>query len=321
MYEPTLILSHETAKSYYLTLNPRDDMRAIPCMDDPIGNASATSELFELFRANYTGFGNGPREVMVPDRNLKRQRHGLITHVTHLEYPAGSFWKLRPQVYLASPELCFVQMASQLCEPQAIEFGINLCAKFYTDPKTTKPLERKPVTCADKIAAYIDSLDGRYKGISRAKHALKWVVDNTASRMETRCAILMHYSKCYGGAGFPPIEANYHVKPGRLAGMTNQDNYWIDGAWPDPMAGYEYLGEEEHPDLKADMRRIDELEALGWHLVVLDKRTVYNHDLFVKPMLQLARYLGKRFRPPADWRSRAIALRRDLGMIDPLPEE
>jgi len=314
-----LILSHGTAQSYYLTLDPKRNNIARPSMDNPLPCADALSRTFEGVNTNYAGFGNGPFEVLVPQSELRRSRSGLITHCSSLDLPKGSFWKFRTSLYISSPELCFVQMANKLSQARLVELGINLCAKYYLHPRSGEIFEREPITTVAKLKAYLERIDSSYHGVRNAQRALKWVVDNTASPMESRCAILIHYSKRYGGCGFPLIEANHRVNPGSFKHLAEQGYFEIDGCWPDKFTGYEYLGDKEHQDLAKDMRRIDALSALGWHIVTFNKKVCYNPDAFDVAVRQLARHMRIRIRRQPDWSEKMLELRRELGLLDDTP--
>ncbi|HAM14259.1 MAG TPA: hypothetical protein DCP91_00030 [Eggerthellaceae bacterium] len=204
-------------------------------------------------------------------------------------------------------------MSQYLTMAQLVVLGSNLCSKYYLDPDTKEIMHRKSLTTRERIARYLDTGEKIY-GAGKAKKALVYVEDRSASPMETKTHVLVCLPLHKGGHGFAKPVFNYEVNPGRYAHLAEQGHFEIDLCWVDEKVGIEYFGEKEHPDPIRDRRRLDALGALGWKIVVVDKRRLANPDSFEIAMKQVARHLGRRIRKPDGWAEKNLALRREIGI-------
>lgn len=311
---PAVILSHRTAVAYYRVLNPKDRKAAHATRADPLPRASASSQLLKTFNPEFSGFGGLPLDLLVPDRRNVRMSKGINAHSCQVKLPEGSFWKLNDTLYITSPELCFVQMAQMMSIPQIVEVGLNLCAIYYADIKSSKLPERKPLTTPTKLARYAERANGM-KGVKKAKQALRWVIACSRSPMETKMFILLSYPPSRGGYGLNLPVLNYRADPGRYAYLTEQGFFRIDICNPDLFVGVEYYGDDDHQDnVVKDRRRLDALEALGWKMVVIDKQRLYDPAAFEVAANQIASHLNCRIRKNSNWQKAHEALRKDLGL-------
>ena len=311
---PVVVLSHRTAMAYYRTLDPAHPMAARACKASPLARASASSQALNVFKPGYYGYGGAPFDLLVPSRQLVRVSKSIVAHSCEVELPANSFWRLHDSLFVVSPELCFVLMAQLLSAPQLVELGLNLCGGYYVDTKAGKLPEREPLTTPRKLASYVERASGM-KGVKKARDALRWVVPGSRSPMESKSFVLLCYPRNRGGYGFELAELNHRVNPGRAVRLSEQDYYRIDISWPDDSVGFEYYGEGEHEGrVVQDRRRLDALEALGWHMVVVDKQRLYSASAFDVAADQLASHLGFRIRRGSEWQASNDALRKELGL-------
>lgn len=311
--KPVAILSHATAQTYYLTQDVARPHAARPTKASPLLHARATSDVLGYFNSSFAGFGGPPFNLVVPCKELVYSNERVVARLCGSDLPAGSLWKFTETLYISSPELCFVQMARSLSEPQLTELGANLCACYYKDLASNRLPERLPVTTPEKLARFVGRAKGLY-GAAKSSRALRWVIANSRSPMETKLYILLVYPKSQGGYGLSFPELNYDVQPGRHESMVEQGWFMLDGCWPDDHVGYEYYGGDHDAAIVSDRRRLDALEALGWNMVVIDKQRLYNPDAFDIAVRQIATHLGIRIRKPANWEQKNLALRKELGL-------
>lgn len=300
--------------AYYRTLDPSSPKAARPSKALPLARAGSSSELLKTFNPDFSGFGGAPLDLLVASPSLVRPSTKVAAHSCEMELPPGSFWRLNDALYIASPELCFVQMAQTMSAPQIAELGLNLCSIYYVDTKSRKLPERKPITTSAKLARFAERVTG-LRGVKKAREALKWVVGGSRSPMESKMFLLLCYPRSRGGYGFPLAELNRRVNPGRDERLSEQEYYRIDVCWPDEFVGVEYFGEDDHENnVVRDRRRLDALAALGWNMVVVDKQRLYDPDAFDTAAIQVASHLGYRFRKGEGWRHARTALREELGL-------
>lgn len=307
------IITHGTACSYYLTLDPKRIDAAHACNDRVLDRGSSLVTVLRGVNLAYPGFGGTPIELLVPREAQYRNDARCTVHSCREPLPSGSFWKFSDRLYISSPELCFVQMAQSLSVAKLSVLGSDLCAQYYIEPETDKLEERQSITTRSSLARYIESVKGM-KGSGKARKALAWIADGSASPWETKTHAITRIPLCFGGYGFPEAVFNYRVDPGRYAYLVEQGFFKIDIGWPTSKVGLEYYGEDEHADSIHDRRRLDALEALGWKMVVIDKQRLRDPDAFDIAMRQLARHLQRRIRKPQNWVEKNLALRREIGI-------
>lgn len=311
-FKGTVILSHRSAAQYLLK------------SASPIPSQGDGRETSALKRAAVPGISTrasilehpalkSPIDLLVSDKSHCRHASDLKCHCGSPRYPRGSFWQLSNGLFIASPELCFVQMACVLPEPLLVELGTNLCAKYYIHPITGKIMSRTPITTRAKISRYLTRATDM-RGAKAAEHALQWVLDNSASPRETKSAILLSLPLRYGGYGFRDIVLNLRVDPKSNAHLVEQTYFSIDISIPEKNVGMEYYGEQEHPDPVKDRRRLDALGALGWKMIVVDRQRLNDMDAFEVAALQLAKLSDRRIRRDDRWHARASNLREILGL-------
>ena len=311
--KPVAILSHATAQAYYLTWDLERAKPARPSKASPLPRARASNDVLNMFSNSFIGFGGPPLNLVVPRKELVYANDRVVAHLCGGELPTGSFWRFNDSLYISSPELCFVQMARSLSEPQLVEFGANLCAGYFKDVATDGLPERVPVTTPEKLARFVDRAKG-LRGAVKASRALRWVIANSRSPMETKLYILLVYPKSRGGYGLRFPELNYDVQPGRHESMVEQGWFMLDGCWSDDHVGYEYYGGDHDAAIVSDRRRLDALEALGWNMVVIDKQRLYDPEAFEIAVRQITAHLGIRLRKPTNWEQKNLALRNELGL-------
>ena len=67
-----------------------------------------------------------PLHVIVPSQAARSRCDKAVCHVSSAMFPRGSFVRIARNVLASSPELCFVQMASELSLPALIRLGFEL---------------------------------------------------------------------------------------------------------------------------------------------------------------------------------------------------
>ena len=70
-----------------------------------------------------------PLHVVVPSQAARSRCGKVACHVSSATFPRGSFIRIARNVLASSPELCFVQMASELSLPALIRLGSSCAAR------------------------------------------------------------------------------------------------------------------------------------------------------------------------------------------------
>lgn len=232
-------------------------------------------------------------------------------------FPRGSFVRIARNVLASSPELCFVQMASELSLPALIRLGFELCGTYgvATVGKADFRFER-PFTTPARLARFLDKA-ANMPGTVKARKALKHLVAGSASPMETTLAMLLCLPLRMGGYALPQPRMNHAVNPrGRSRLAVDDKCYYCDLIWPNANIALEYDGREHHGTVNKmadDATRRNNLLDRGVSVLTVTTRTVRNLIELDHIARTLSRQLG--FRPRCDqqaWRTKQHELHGEL---------
>ena len=307
-----IIIADESALFLYDHIATLDQCKATIARINPLPRSASCGEDFHSFNAAHPLYGGTPVSVLVNDASARRQSGIVSSRYCPYDLPTGSFYKLRDNLYLASPELVFARMGNFISEMRLAETGLNLCGRYYKNLDTGKIDDRRELlTTPERIEQYLKKVPD-LRGSGKARKALRWVVGNSGSPMESKVKLQFANPLWTGSMGLPFTHMNYDVTAGRLTGLTKQNDFCIDLANPILKEGLEYDGEESHLDPSKDKRRRNALEALGWHVTPIDKSVLYNPEATKQAGLQIARRLGMRIQFPKHWEEKFEHLRKEL---------
>lgn len=209
MQAPRIFLSHQTACKYWVhhDLYQTLKTRSVPTLVD-VQSSLALADA----RRFVVGLGdNEPLHASVADKRNKHLLKSAVLHERAVPYPDWSFRKISPDVFVACPELCFLEAAQLLSRNALILYGMELCGTYARMGITESPRYKRPsLTSAGKIAAYLDKSKG-VRGVREARAALKYVMDGSASARESVLAVMMTLPTKLGGFGLPKPELNYGI--------------------------------------------------------------------------------------------------------------
>lgn len=284
------------------------------CRSNPLARSAATIAGLTEFNLDNPHYGARPISLLVPAVADRRNTEDIICRYCSAEYPAHSFFRLRAGLYMASPELVFVRMASMTTEIQLAEIAMNLCGRYYIEVNTREISRRSSfLTTPKKLSEYAHKAAG-VRGAKKAINSLRWVLPNTGSPFETKMKLLFCHPLGRGGFALPFTAMNYDVKAGKLEAITAQSEYSIDMVDEDTGICMEYDGEQYHLDQSVDKRRRNELKALGWDIFPLDKAVLNDPDATIRLAMQIAKTMGVRIRRSNAWMGKYVKLRKELNL-------
>lgn len=214
--------------------------------------------------------------------------------------PEGSFVFVDDGLYSVSPELCFLQLASECSVLELIQVGFELCGAYALQPGSYAGFEKRgcPPTSKKKIADFLERMKGA-RNIAAAQRALQYVQDNSASPMETACAMLLGLPHRFGGYNLGMPLMNYRIP-------LRQENEGFGPAyrkcdlfWP-PNLGVEYDSALIHADkdqMEVDAVRNNDLVHKRVSVMRLTPKQVYVERALDKEAAQFASYLRKVINP------------------------
>ena len=236
-----------------------------------------------------------PLHVLVGSSNARKVARNLHCHISSEEYPSGSFIEVADGVMVCSPELCFIQMAEELSLAKLVLLGFELCGRYRPGNKEDEARgfrDDLPLTSVAKLKAYLSKAPV-IKGKKAASRALQFVVDNSASPMESILTILLTLPYRLGGYGLEMPLLNYPITiPGDTKKRTRKKLYLCDLFWPRQQIAVEYDSDDYHAlktQIAKDAIRRNDLISAGITVIVTTRKQVRETG----SLRELAEILGK----------------------------
>ena len=192
--------------------------------------------------------------------------------------PRLPFLRAADGIYVAAPELCFVQLAKSMDLLDSIELGMELCATYSLGSERVVG-RRGVMTTRDEVLSFLGRNAGMH-GAGMARRAMKYVVDGSASTMESLLAMAFSLPRGMGGRGVRGVELNAPVRLRR----GSRDWMGVSEICPDLLwrsAGIcvEYDSDSWHEDSGArdrDSWRRLALESVGLRVITVRKQTAFS---------------------------------------------
>ena len=223
-------------------------------------------------------------EVLDFSRANRRRAYGIKCHYfAHPELlPKGSFCHVNDEIYVASPELCFAQLAHELSFLDLVRAGFDLCSRYLVAPHDNmKLIECNPATNKQSLEQFINRVP-LFRGRGAAVSAVRWVLDNSRSPRETSCGMLMNLPTRRGGFQFPNLELNVKVNlKDEAIQITRKSILEADAACQDFCEYFEYESWQHHShDLQFmfDYEKIGALQAMQYRVTPITSWQLSNFD-------------------------------------------
>lgn len=277
--------------------NTADDALSLAGKPDYVELARKTRRLFGL---------KGPIDLIIPDSCLRRISKDINCHLWSEPLPSGSCYRIAPDIYLSSPEFAFLQMAGELTPIQLMQLGFELCGCYVTGSQYPRGFMRthQPITSCVALGLFLGTTDGRYGG-KKARHALRWILDNSWSPMESDISLLLCLPAKMGGYQLPAPLLNRRMRiPEHLARAAGTDRYYLDLSWGNDVA-LEYNGEADHFDraqASRDRAREIVIRNARVSLIVVTSQQVFRSGQFELVVQELCDHLGRRYHPATESR-------------------
>ena len=273
-----IILSHSSALERLRAIPPAFDDS--PIIQEPISLPKAPSvRRLNPIEMQELGISQTPVSILTQRQSNPPKTPYVKIHMQSVgPIPGNLLLQAGPDVYASGPELAFIQMAGQLSFVGLVVLGFELCGSYsHFAPKVSGFYERAPLTTKDQIESAINlfkSLHGR----SAARKALPYVLEGSASPMETVLACMLTFPPEMGGEGFKLPVPNKEVTLSKAgARITKTGSCKVDLAWPDARIGLEYAGGPYHTDEKKDRLRLEALAHEKWTIYTADIDRLANY--------------------------------------------
>ena len=316
MSKDRLFLGYETAFWIWRKAGPLAFYTLAPTRATSLAGGMPTEEKIRAFRAEHPDLALRDIDLIVAygdQRNLP----GVKTHAKSVPLPDRSFYRLDDNVYVASPELCLMQLASKLTEPQTVKLALEMCGIYAVDDRAADDsgfydwheeeddegiVKRPPLTSAAKLKTYANKLF-RPNSKARSAHFLRYVVDGSASPRETALYMLLCMPSRFGGYGLAVPELNRRIDLNLQEQlMVGAHHFDCDLYWHGKHAAVEYDSKKHHTAEEKQQRdaiRRNMLQHKGVQVIVATRMQVNKEGEFDILARQIGHALGKRFRTPA----------------------
>ena len=252
-----------------------------------------------------------PVDILVPSAERCWQSKHAIRHLESGLLPAMSIVDIGTanipgaddyaRMFVSTPEFCFLQMARLVDDWELIEIGFELCGRYAIAPLSEMGLiKRQPVTTVDRLHTFVESAKSM-RGVSRARRALKWVLDNSWSPKETQIAMLMSMSRACCGFGVPAPQLNNRIEVvSDVARVLNGHELVPDMHWPQIRTVGEYNSDLVHLNRNTashDSRKRNAYKLMGLDTIDITYDQFSDFETMQALCLDLIRRFGIRRRP------------------------
>lgn len=247
---------------------------------------------------------DAPLHIMVSDRKDRRKRSNLVAHYYPLPLPEGSFCKIGHNVYVSSPELTLVQMATILPQIDLLELCLEFCSGYTLNPESERGFDDRPALTSRKhLQAFVEKMKG-HRGAGRIRSILPYVIDNSASPMESAVLMLLCLPSRKGGYQLPLPTHNESIPiTGRARSHTGRRRLICDLYWEEFHLDVECDSTKHHTSkdqLGIDSDRRIILHAMGYHYVGITRWQLEDSRRFLDAVQAIRRAMGFKLRkaPP-----------------------
>lgn len=267
---------------------------------------------------------NASRQLALPDdacldicvlADLDR-RKSLLCHPHVCRFAEeGDFMRFRDDIYIARPELVFLQMANALSVCELILLGYELCGTFATQDSIFS--RTNPLTTKQRLEDFVKQRAGE-RGTKKAREALRYVIDGSASPREIQLAALLCTSQKHGGYGFPLPALNGKIDlDAHQQRVLGRRFLRCDILWRQANLAIEYDSDAFHcgaEKINDDSLRRNILRRTGITVIDVTNAQLRKAEAFHEIAIQVENALGITLigRRPHAWNARNQSFRRLL---------
>ena len=298
-----------------------------PTLNDAISTNRGVDELGVTAQL-WLSHVNRPIQAFIADKSKSTRTKTLVTRLFSEQVRFGAFINVGHGICPCSPAFVFMQLATSLDVIDLLRIGMELCgsySRWHIAPPLAHGIPRRPydetraytydlppALNANRMLPFLDRMMG-YRGCSDARIACRWLVNGSASPMETAAYLLLCLPRRLGGYALPKPTLNPKLT------ISNPDGTKVrypDLFWLGPNIDVEYNSDTDHSGEWAryrDSKREVELTVADVRVLPLTRPQLMDVDDFDSFAQGLRRMLGIRSRPQtAEWKAKRAELRQRL---------
>lgn len=297
----SLFVSHDSALAYWRTNPPWYVLEGGDRDIRSVRDCARSIDEFQAFSVPESEFGPMPIDILVPASNPPRCPDRFRPHKQSRQLPRHALYPLWEGVFVVSPELCFVQMCKSLPFAEALELGMELCGTYALRPDALEGSASRdyPLIDAGLLRRHLESWNG-LQGIETARKASRYLIEGSASPMETKLFLLLCLPLQYGGynLGFPELNPKFDLTLEEME-ILRRSTVKPDMLWRQQKLIIEYDGRQHEQEQQAryDAMRKTILEGRGYTVRQVKRHQLYNSLAFESFANSVRSFLSVRQRP------------------------
>lgn len=246
-------------------------------------------------------FGTGKMELVVDSDNQRTDREHFSYHVCTQRIPQRSYRRVGVGLYVAQPELCFLQMATKLSLVGLVQLGMEMCGSYRLDGDNGFVSACQPLMSKESLLRFLADAKGCY-GVEKARRAARLIVEGSASPRETQTCIRLCLPLRYGGYSLPsPVMNGLMELTREQQRLSNRSRLYGDLYWPERNVLLEYNGEQFHASreqMARDAIRANAVSAQDVRMFTVTAGVYGNSIAFDALAREVQRALRVRYRAP-----------------------
>lgn len=264
----------------------------------------------------------GTLHFLVPKGSSRRPADGARAHQWSGPLPPNSLIRLTNDLWVCSPEFCFLQMAGQLSDASLALLGMALCGTYFPADCEKGFVDCRAVTTPERIQSFLENTARTrgprgcqgLRGFARAMRVARRLLKGARSPLEASTVTLMHFPRSRGGYGIGGMALNANLPLSAEASrIFGRPSIRPDIRFPAARLSIECLGKPYHKHPERDIRRELALKHDGDNVVLLTHEQLVKAPQRTEVMHTVARAVHKRVRPlPSRFSPRRTQLLREL---------
>ncbi len=298
-----LVLDISTSMEFWRQVYPLDRAPAQPSAIAPEPCACAYEDIERLkpdwMTAEFLAPLGGVVRVLAFEGAQRRDSDRHVTYMWGGRLPEQSFYELKDDVFVASPEFAFLAASTLLTKTQLIAFGCELCGYYSFDRNEKRGFRTRkaPLLTLERLRDYLAHAEG-CRGYKKALSALPHVVEHSASPMETFDVMALCLPYRLGGYGLDAPLMNHKISlTPRAARIAKRQSCFPDMCYLPIQLDIEHHGRLDHSDPEdqaSDRARVNALKEMSFEVIELTSNQVNDLLSFEYIVQRIARLLGKR---------------------------
>jgi len=282
-------------------------------------SAPKDAQVAEFMRGPLCGLSR-PVGVMVAQKAAKSDTALKRCLLWSRDVPAGSFVRVDPGLYVATPEFAYLQMSRGLPFAGKLAMAYEFCANYARSIRDVRGFVGcPPLSSRALLVAFLQQASASSRSNEALVQVLGSVADGSASPSETLVAAQLFASRARGGFGVPMGDLNGEVEiPAEKGSRRGVRTYRCDVLWRDRGLALEYDSDAFHTGadrIAHDSARRNALLDLGYSVVTVTSKQLYDAGSFAGIGAEVLKLLGCRVddqRHGYDWQARYGELRSQL---------